>query len=83
MNHFPKYLYLEVFGEASGAHNTLQLGAGAQAAALRQRVGGGGLAVVTQQLVLTAELQVTHVAGKQLHAHVGQGVGDTGSTVGE
>lgn len=83
MNHFLKYLYLEVFVEASGAHDTLQLGAGAQAATLWQRVGSGSLAVVTQQLVLAAELQVTHVAGEQLHAHVGQSVGDAGSTVGE
>lgn len=39
--------------------------------------------MVAQQFVLAAELQVTHVAGKELHPDVGEGVGDAGGAVRE
>lgn len=37
--------------------------------------------VVAQQLGPTAELQLTHVAGQQPHADVGQGVGEPSGAV--
>lgn len=44
-------------------------------------VTGCCLAVVPQQFLLTAELQVAHVTGEELHSHMGEGVGDARSTV--
>lgn len=37
--------------------------------------------MVAQEFVLAAELQVTHVAGEELHPDVGEGVGDGGGAV--
>lgn len=76
---------LEVLAEGLGADGALQFGAEALAAAgqrhLWYRVTGGRLAVVAQQFVLAAELRVTHVAGEELHADVGERVGDAGVPV--
>lgn len=78
---------LEVLAEGFGAHGTLQLGALTLAAVgqrpLRQRVARSCLTVVTQQFVLATELQVAHLTGEELHAHVGEGVGDPGGSVWE
>lgn len=78
---------LEVLAEGFGAHGTLQLGALALAAAgqrpLWYGVTGSCLAVVTQQFVLAAELQVAHLTGEELHANVGEGVCDAGRAVRE
>ena len=77
--------HLEVLAEGLGAHRTLQLQSLAAVGQrhLRYGVSGGCLAVVAQQFVLAAELQVTHVAGEELHPHVGEGVGDSGGAVWE
>lgn len=79
--------HLEVLAESFVAHCTLQLGARPLAAAgqrpLWYRVTGGCLVVVTQQFVLAAKLQLTHVAGEELQPNVGEGVGDTGGAVWE
>lgn len=76
---------LEVLAEGFGAHGALQLCAQALAAAdqcpLRYGVAGGCLTVMTQQFVWAAELQVAHVAGEELHASVGEAVGDAGGVV--
>lgn len=83
----PQNTDLEVLAERFGAHGTLQLGARALAAAGQRRlwngVTGGGLAVVAQQFVLAAEMQVTHVAGEELHPDVREAVGDAGGAVRE
>lgn len=77
---------LEVLAEGFGADSTLQLSA--KALIHHQRpmwrcVAGGCLPVVAQQLVLAAELQATHIAGKELNPYMREGVGDPGGTVRE
>lgn len=76
---------LEVHAEGFGAHRALQHRALALAAAgqrpLWYGVTGGCLTVMTQQFVLAAEVQVTHVAGEELHPNVGEAVGDAGSAI--
>lgn len=63
---------LEVLAEGFGADSTLRLSA---KALTHQRpmwrcVAGSYLPVVAQQLVPAAELQVTHIAGKELNPYV-------------
>lgn len=67
-----KHTDLEVLAEGFGADSTLQLGGKALACQrpLWRCVAGGDLPVVAQQLVLAAELQVTHVTGEELNPHM-------------
>lgn len=82
-----KHTNLEVLAEGFGAHGTLHVSAGALAAArqrpLWQCVAGGVVPVVAEQLVLAAELQVTHVAAEQLQPNMGEGVSQPSSSVQE